>query len=83
MPEMGLPHVHILLWLNDKIKSADIDKVVNVKIHDHELHSALYKITKATKVHGPCGSYNRSSSFMVNDVCSTCYTGHLIKETQI
>ncbi|GFR28798.1 ATP-dependent DNA helicase [Trichonephila clavata] len=51
----GLPHVHILLWLEDKIRPESIDKVVCAELPDSNLDHALYEIIRKTVIHGPCG----------------------------
>ncbi|GFV64343.1 ATP-dependent DNA helicase [Trichonephila clavipes] len=45
----GLPHVHILLWLKDKIRPESIDKVICAELPDSKLDPALYEIIRSTK----------------------------------
>ena len=40
----GLPHIHILLWLKDKIKAEDIDKVICAELPDPKEDKELYDI---------------------------------------
>ncbi|KAI9085597.1 hypothetical protein K1719_032440 [Acacia pycnantha] len=54
----GLPHAHILLFLDphDKISSPDvIDKVITAEIPDKD------ELVKKFMIHGPCGSSNPKS----------------------
>lgn len=37
----GLPHVHILLWLEEKIRPESIDKVISAEIPDPDLDPTL------------------------------------------
>ncbi|KMQ85421.1 dna helicase, partial [Lasius niger] len=51
----GLPHIHILLWLEQRISSDMIDKVICAEIPDPKQDPFLYDIVKASMIHGPCG----------------------------
>ncbi|GFT98707.1 ATP-dependent DNA helicase [Trichonephila clavipes] len=66
----GLPHVHILLWLKDKIRPEYIDKVICAELPDSKLDPALYEIIRTTMIHGPCGHINKSSPCMLNGNCT-------------
>ncbi|CAE1318262.1 unnamed protein product [Acanthosepion pharaonis] len=48
----GLPHAHILLWLNDKVDANKIDDFFPAEIPD----LALHEIIKNNMIHGPCGA---------------------------
>jgi hypothetical protein len=55
----GLPHAHILLWLDnrDKLDSPDkIDSVICAELPDKALFPKLYSTVTNFMIHGPCGS---------------------------
>ncbi|XP_050059745.1 uncharacterized protein LOC126551035 [Aphis gossypii] len=78
----GLPHVHILLWLENQITSDMIDKFVCAEIPNPDVDPLLYEIVKANMIHGPCGLLNKNSPCMKGGVCSKRYPVTLIQETQ-
>lgn len=54
----GLPHVHMLIWLDSKSKKnlqANVDKYVWAEIPDRDVDPAGYAAMKAFIMHGPCG----------------------------
>lgn len=53
----GLPHAHILLWLETKIRAEQIDDVIRAELPDEEVDPELFDVVKTHMVHGPCGSY--------------------------
>ncbi|GFQ85636.1 ATP-dependent DNA helicase [Trichonephila clavata] len=78
----GLPHVHILLWLEDKIRPESIDEVICAELPDSNVDPALYEIIRTTMIHGPCGHINKSSTCMLNGKCTKKYPRCFRKETQ-
>lgn len=52
----GLPHAHILLWLNDKVDANKIDDFISAEIPDPALDPLLHEIIKNNMIHGPCGA---------------------------
>ncbi|GFQ91141.1 ATP-dependent DNA helicase [Trichonephila clavata] len=78
----GLPHVHILLWLEDKIRPESIDEVICVELPDSNIDPALYEIIRTTMIHGPCGHINKSSLCMLNGTCTKKYLRCFREETQ-
>lgn len=78
----GLPHIHILLWLEQRIFPDTIDKVICAEIPDPEQDPLLHNIVKANMIHGPCGGLNHNSPCMKGDSCSKRYPRPLLKYTQ-
>ncbi|XP_073827769.1 uncharacterized protein [Musca autumnalis] len=78
----GLPHIHILLWLEERIQSNMIDNVVCAELPDPEKDSALHNIVKNNMIHGPCGKANMNSPCMKNDKCTQKYPRKFVNETQ-
>ncbi|XP_044588813.1 uncharacterized protein LOC123267994 [Cotesia glomerata] len=62
----GLPHVHILLWLEEKMRPESIDQIICAELPDPDINPDLYQFIKTTMVHGPCGSFNLKSPCMVD-----------------
>ncbi|XP_072088116.1 uncharacterized protein [Arachis hypogaea] len=72
----GLPHAHILIFLDSLSKfldPKDIDKVICVEIPNQFEHPELYKAVKKFMFHGPCGSTNIFSPCMKEGCCSKFY----------
>ncbi|KAL4101110.1 hypothetical protein QTP88_021130 [Uroleucon formosanum] len=68
----GLPHVHLLVGLEDhcKVRNVqDIDRVVSAEIPDPNHDSTLYNLVKKHNIHGPCGSLNLNNVCMENGKC--------------
>jgi hypothetical protein len=53
----GLPHIHMLVWLKNKVETMDdIDHVVSAEIPDEKINPELFKLVKAHHIHGPCNA---------------------------
>ncbi|XP_044591373.1 uncharacterized protein LOC123269604 [Cotesia glomerata] len=77
----GLPHVHILLWLEEKIRSESVDQIISAELPDPNLDPDLFEIIKSTMIHGPCGSFDSKSPCMVEGKCTKRYPKAFLKET--
>lgn len=68
----GLPHVHMLIWLDSGAKKnlkSNIDKYVSAEIPDPHEDPAGYEAMKSFMIHGPCGAKNPKSPCMKDFQC--------------
>lgn len=82
----GLPHVHMLLILDeeDKIRSIEmLDRIVSCEIPDPNVHPRLYFAIQKLMVHGPCGEQNPVSSCMIEGTCSKLYPKTFCSESSL
>lgn len=82
----GLPHAHILLWLNKEHKlltAADIDKHISAEIPDPKLYPKLSKAVATYMMHGPCGVAEPKSPCMSERKCSKFFPKKFQKSTTI
>ncbi|GFU00655.1 helitron_like_N domain-containing protein [Trichonephila clavipes] len=80
--QKGLPHVHLLLWLMEKLRSNQIDKVISAEIPNPETQRKLYDTVTKNMIHGFCGALNPSSPCMKEGKCTKKYPRALLKHTQ-
>jgi hypothetical protein len=69
----GLPHVHLLVWLDQDSKMRtpdDIDSVISAEMPNPDTHPVLYELIKSLMVHGPCGPDYPNSPCMRDGRCS-------------
>jgi hypothetical protein len=80
----GLPHAHILLWLDsrDKLQSTEsIDSVICAEIPDKRYFPNLYSAVCNFMIHGPCGSSYTGSPCMKDNHCSKFYPKKFVSRT--
>ena len=70
----GFPHVHILLWLQEKpniddVISAEIPNPTSKKSYDERGRLSLYDLVTKFMLHGPCGTENPECSCMRDGFC--------------
>ncbi|KAK1372390.1 hypothetical protein POM88_028583 [Heracleum sosnowskyi] len=68
----GLPHVHMLIWLDSASKlnlQGNVDKFVSAEIPDPEKDPLGYAAVKAHMMHGPCGYEFPNSPCMKQHKC--------------
>jgi hypothetical protein len=81
----GLPHAHILLWLEDTSKvitTKDIDKVISAEIPHPDLYPKLHSVVASYMIHGPCG-YGTNSPCMKGNKCSKFFPKKFLTDTCI
>jgi hypothetical protein len=78
----GLPHAHILIWLKEKVKPNQLDKIISAELPNYEEDPLLHDIVKKNMIHGPCGYLNKQSPCMKDGKCTKKYPRKLIQHTQ-
>ncbi|XP_020999390.2 uncharacterized protein LOC110281460 [Arachis duranensis] len=81
----GLPHVHILLILenNDKLIDPEhYDSLVRAEIPSKEVEPHLHDAVLKHMIHGPCGTLDQSSPCMKNGKCKRNYPKEFAAETR-
>ncbi|XP_055918607.1 uncharacterized protein LOC129950708 [Eupeodes corollae] len=78
----GLPHCHMLLWLNSKVEPDEIDKIIVAELPNKDEDPVLFEIVTKNMVHGPCGQENLTSPCMKNGICTKKYPRRFVTETQ-
>lgn len=76
----GLPHVHILIWLAERIQRNQIDDIICAEIPDYEADPVLHDVI-TNMIHGPCGAINPQSPCMVDGKCSKRHPRKFTAET--
>ncbi|CDO77896.1 hypothetical protein BN946_scf184952.g8 [Trametes cinnabarina] len=69
----GLPHMHLLIFLDRPYKLLDadaVDSVIRATWPDPVTEPALFESVKSFMVHGPCGVLNPNAPCMQNGRCS-------------
>ncbi|XP_076038168.1 uncharacterized protein LOC143023519 [Oratosquilla oratoria] len=77
----GLPHCHVLLWLEHKIDKTDIDNYISAEIPDPNTSPKLYKIVTTNMIHNPCVGYDESSPCIIKNKCSKNFPKPYRKDT--
>jgi len=84
--KIGLPHAHILLWLDGECKlknAADIDKVISAELPNSDLYPKLEKVVSSYMIHGPCGPARYNSPCMKEGRYSKFYPKNFKSWTSI
>ncbi|XP_019191165.1 PREDICTED: uncharacterized protein LOC109185656, partial [Ipomoea nil] len=77
----GLPHAHILLFL-DKINGTHsvekLDHIISAELPDQEADAEYYKVVEEFMMHGPCGKARLTSPCMSNGKCTKHFPKSLL-----
>jgi len=68
-----MPHTHIIIWLHDKITSAENVNMICAEISRANVDKDLYAVVIKNMIHGPCSTLNPNSPCMVHRKCSDRY----------
>ncbi|KAI9103507.1 hypothetical protein K1719_023130 [Acacia pycnantha] len=82
----GLPHAHILLFLDPKHKIKDpesINNFISAEIPDSSSSPLMYKLVRQFMLHGPCGRSNVKATCMKNQKCSKYFPKKFNENTTI
>ncbi|CAN6868444.1 unnamed protein product [Brassica oleracea] len=82
----GLPHAHILLWLEGDFRNptaADIDNIISAELPDKEKDPEAFGLVEQHMMHGPCGKDRLSSPCMDNGVCTKKFPRSYVPHTQV
>ncbi|CAN6554501.1 unnamed protein product [Malus baccata var. baccata] len=80
----GLPHCHILLWVNKHYKCHspyDVDSIISAEIPTEGCDKAGYDAVSQYMIHGPCGVANQFSPCMRENKCSKKFPKSFTNET--
>ena len=60
----GLPHIHVLLMLENKPSPDMVDRFVMAELPNPDTHPRLFFLVVTSMIHGPCGSLRPAASCM-------------------
>ncbi|KAF8793523.1 hypothetical protein HNY73_004992 [Argiope bruennichi] len=65
-----LPHVRLLLWLQNEIHRDQIDNVISAELPPEQVDPILHETVLKHMIHGPCGRLNPNSPCMREGICT-------------
>ena len=77
----GLPHVHFLSWMVEKIRPEHIDGIISAELPDPNEDPSLFATITKHMIHGPCGQLNPRSPCMKDGQCTKHYPRQFLLET--
>ncbi|GFT32624.1 helitron_like_N domain-containing protein [Trichonephila clavipes] len=78
----GLPHAHILVWLQETLHVDKVDVFISAEIPNPDEDLELFSCITTQMIHGPCGVINPFSPCMKDGRCTKRYPRDFLKETQ-
>ncbi|GJU76542.1 ATP-dependent DNA helicase PIF1 [Tanacetum coccineum] len=84
--KQGLPHAHILLWLEERFKYTtpdEINDIIIAKIPSPTEDPDGYKVVSEFMLHGPCGKDAKYAPCTTEGKCSKHYPKVFLEETMI
>ena len=82
----GLPHAHILLWLENRYKCKtpeEIDDIISAEMPSPTRDPEGYKAVTEYMLHGPCGTQTNNATCTVEGKCTKHYPKLFYAETTI
>jgi hypothetical protein len=73
----GLLHIHLILWLKNKITPDKIDNVISAELSNKEDDSLLFDSLVRHIIHGPCRVLNTNSLCITEGKCSKNFQNYL------
>lgn len=80
----GLPHAHILLWLEADLKCktpSEIDNIIRAEIPCKTSDPEGYKVVTEFMLHGPCGQDAKHAPCTVDGKCSKHFPKSFVENT--
>ena len=79
----GLPHAHILLFMDSKHKlpnAEDIDRIISAEIPNKAEDPRLYDVVKDMMILGPCAKVNKISPCILDGKCTKVFSKKTCQE---